>query len=214
MGNFLLSVASPDTLSWIGFVVLGLALVGEVGVNVIPSKFPAAHSAAAFGFAVLAAGGYAVERLGDDALIKGLETRATLAELEVEKMKHPRTVKNAAQAADKLREFKNIKFWIVTETPDKDSGSEQMVLSEQMRHVFQVANWQQDDHLNRYSKEPFPWFGPCCDRGCLLSTADDKKSLAMLKAALEAFKAEGVECTEYVDPNIISDSMLVNVGLR
>ena len=43
------------------------AMLGEVAVNLIPEK-RSTHRAAAFGFAALAVAGYAVERIGDDAI--------------------------------------------------------------------------------------------------------------------------------------------------
>lgn len=79
MGTFLLSIASPELLSWTGFVVLAIALIGEVAVCVIPKKWEVVHREAAFAFAVLAAAGYAVERVGDDAIIDALKSRATTA---------------------------------------------------------------------------------------------------------------------------------------
>jgi hypothetical protein len=83
MGDFLLSVASPETLSWMGFMVLAAALVGEAAVAIIPARWELLHKELAFGFAVLAASGYAVERLGDDAILRGLEARAAAAEQQL-----------------------------------------------------------------------------------------------------------------------------------
>jgi len=52
MGAFLLSIFSAETLSWVGFVILGFALVGEVAVILIPSKWERLHKELAFAFAV------------------------------------------------------------------------------------------------------------------------------------------------------------------
>ena len=67
MEKLLLSALSPKVISWGGSVVLISAMLGEVAVNLIPEK-RSAHRAAAFGFAALAVAGYAVERIGDDAI--------------------------------------------------------------------------------------------------------------------------------------------------
>jgi hypothetical protein len=84
MGDFLLSIASPDSLSWTGFVVLAIALLGEAAIFIIPENF---HGGFAFAFAVLAAGGYAVERVGDDAIIDGLKVRITTDEKTITALK-------------------------------------------------------------------------------------------------------------------------------
>jgi hypothetical protein len=135
------------------------------------------------------------------------------AKLELEKIKNPRVIKNIFAVADKLRKYPNIKYWIVTETADQDPISEQIKLSQQIRRVFDEAKWVQESHLNRYSKEPMPPFSAVSDPGCLVSTAGDEKSLRVMKAVIEAFKPD-FECDEYVDFNIISDSVLIHVGLH
>jgi len=80
MAHFLLSKFSPESVSWAGFVGLIIALIGEAAVYVISKRWKTFHRHAAFAFAVLAAGAYAIERIGDDAIIASLERRATLAE--------------------------------------------------------------------------------------------------------------------------------------
>jgi hypothetical protein len=80
MGSFLLSFASPESLSWAGFVGLIIALIGEAAIYVISKSWKTFHREAAFVFAVLAAGAYAIERVGDDAIIASLDRRAELAE--------------------------------------------------------------------------------------------------------------------------------------
>jgi hypothetical protein len=107
MGNFLLSIASAETLSWIGFVVLGAALLGEAAVAIIPARWETLHKELAFGFAILAAGGYAVERLGDDTIVHGLDARATKAETEVTRLRAARTLTPERQqfVADAVKPF-------------------------------------------------------------------------------------------------------------
>ncbi len=99
MGAFLLSIAAPELLSWTGFVVLAIALIGEVGICVIPKKWEVIHREAAFAFAVLAAAGYATERVGDDAIVDALKNRATTAESAFTKLKAPRTLEPERQEA-------------------------------------------------------------------------------------------------------------------
>jgi len=92
VGDLLLSLASPGFLSWAGFVVLAGALVGEAGVCIIPAKWEKLHREMAFAFALLAAAGYAVERIGDDAIIHRLESRAETAEGQLKEITSPRTI--------------------------------------------------------------------------------------------------------------------------
>ncbi len=95
MGEFLLSIASPELLSWGGFVALVIALIGEAGIWLIPKKWERLHAEVAL--AVLAAIGYAVERLGDDAIIDALKNRASIAESQLANLKKPRTFTLARQ---------------------------------------------------------------------------------------------------------------------
>ena len=92
MGAFLLSKFSAETLSWAGFAILGFALVGEVGVILIPPKWEKLHKELAFGFAVLAAGGYALERVGDEAIMTALQQRADAAEASLKQIEAPRDI--------------------------------------------------------------------------------------------------------------------------
>jgi hypothetical protein len=62
------------------------ALVGEAAVYVVSRRWEGFHREAAFVFAVLAAGAYAIERVGDDAIIAALET----ARDELKKIEGPR----------------------------------------------------------------------------------------------------------------------------
>jgi hypothetical protein len=88
--HFLLSIFSAETLSWTGFEILGFALVGEVAVFFISSE--KLHKELAFGFAVLAAVGYLIERIGDDAIIEALVERASIAETGLKAVTTPRVI--------------------------------------------------------------------------------------------------------------------------
>lgn len=79
MGGWLLSHFSPETLSDVGFDILIVAMLGEVAVWLIPDH-SALHKHAAFIFAALAVGGYAIERVGEDAITNALKDRAATAE--------------------------------------------------------------------------------------------------------------------------------------
>jgi hypothetical protein len=92
VGAFLLSIFSAEALSWAGFVILGFALVGEVAVILIPPKWERLQKELAFAFAVFAAGGYALERVGDEAIMTALQQRADSAESTLKKIGGPRDI--------------------------------------------------------------------------------------------------------------------------
>ena len=58
MRTLLLSVATPEMLSSIGFVLLAGGLLGEVGVEVLSPKWKALHRALVFIFATIVLIGY------------------------------------------------------------------------------------------------------------------------------------------------------------
>ena len=70
-------------------MILATALVGEAAVWLFPKKLEAM---AAFVFGVLAAGGYAIERVGDDAIIDALKNRAKVAEGTLSKLTSDRVI--------------------------------------------------------------------------------------------------------------------------
>lgn len=85
--EFILSLGSPAAISWTGFVVLALALIGEAGIFLVPEKLDRIHKTMGFWLAILAAAGYAIERIGDDAIIDG--ARHELAQIEAARIVTP-----------------------------------------------------------------------------------------------------------------------------
>jgi hypothetical protein len=122
MGTFLLSITSAESLSWIGFVVLAIALIGEAGICVIPAKWEKMHRDGAFAFAILAAAGYAVERVGDDAILDALKMRATSAEDTLKKITADRSLtdEQVARMASMLLPFAGQQFTINTYWQDRE----------------------------------------------------------------------------------------------
>jgi len=80
-------------------------MLGEVAVNLIPEKHPV-HVFSVFAFGALAVAGYAVERVGDDAIVQSLESRATSAEGDLSKLKANLAWRSFAKdKADELASF-------------------------------------------------------------------------------------------------------------
>ena len=112
--SWLLSNFSPETLSWVGFKLLLIALAGEAGVALLAiiSKKDLLHKEIAFALAIIAAGSYAIERIGDDAIIESFTKRATTAESAFARLKAPRTLDAKRQQfiADAVRLWPNQRY--------------------------------------------------------------------------------------------------------
>jgi hypothetical protein len=136
--EFLLSIASPQAVSWAGFIILGIALVGEAGLGVVPIKWERLHKELAFVFAVLAAGGYAIERIGDDAVLGKITQKADQAELALQKFREPRSISQdaAAKIIAEMQKFPKtpVVFGVVQE-------AEPIALMERLSAVLISAGW-------------------------------------------------------------------------
>jgi hypothetical protein len=93
MRDVLLSLASPESLSWAGFLLLALGLLGEVGVLVLPAEKHFWHNVLGFVFAAVVLVGYVIGHIGDDAIGARSEARATEAELELTRIKEERKIR-------------------------------------------------------------------------------------------------------------------------
>jgi hypothetical protein len=82
--QFALSLASADAVSWIGFAVLATALIGAAGLFLLPDRFGKLHKPVGVFLVVLAACGYAIERLGDDAVSAALAPRTVPPSVQTE----------------------------------------------------------------------------------------------------------------------------------
>src|SRR6185437_15527214 len=114
MGNFLLSITSPETLSWTGFIGLLIALVGEAAIYIVSKKWKLFHREAAFLFAILAAGSYAIERVGDDAIISGLKQHNERLGAQLKAIKKPRllTFEQRENLVGKLKPFEKQQYFL------------------------------------------------------------------------------------------------------
>lgn len=87
MREFLLSMASPESLSWIGFVIFALALLGEIGVFLLPQRWNVLRGALVVIFAGAVLAGHLINHMGDDEIAARFEARATAAEKELKALK-------------------------------------------------------------------------------------------------------------------------------
>jgi hypothetical protein len=71
MREFLLSMASPESLSSIGFWIFAFALLGEIGAHLLRWKLLRGILAVVFAGAILA--GHLINRIGDEARVTAAE---------------------------------------------------------------------------------------------------------------------------------------------
>src|SRR6266851_5081750 len=86
MRQFLLSMASPEFLSWLGLLLLAAGLLGEVAVLVEPFENHWTHKPLGFAFAAIVLIGYVIGHIGDDAISARFESRAKIAEDTLKKL--------------------------------------------------------------------------------------------------------------------------------
>jgi hypothetical protein len=124
MAELLLSFFSATALSWAGFAILIFAMLGEVVIWLIPETANT-HKNLAFAFAALAVAGYAIERVGDDATVHELETRATTAEDAYKSITTPRSIdgKQYAALVECLRAAPKGPVYVFAGLSDLDAGT-------------------------------------------------------------------------------------------
>jgi hypothetical protein len=111
MRDFLLSIAAPETLIWIGFILLAAGLLGEVAVLTAPFETHWTHKPVGFTCAAIVLVGYVIGHIGDDAMASRFERRATDAEKALNELKlsgvpkPPRTLSDSQQTkiAEEIR---------------------------------------------------------------------------------------------------------------
>ena len=216
MGYFLLSIASPDSLSWMGFSVLIAAMVGEVGVCLIPSQWDGFHKHATFILLTLAAAGYSIERVGDDAIITALEKRAGVAEKSVTKLRASRVVPNddAARLSRAMRKYGKRHFWIITQSADPDlSHTEQGLFSLQLSGILAEAGWEKDGRWSNVDPNKVDTaIESVNDRGCHISYGVDLNRAA--EDISSELKEAEIDCDTAPDGAIRPTWLVIEIGLR
>jgi hypothetical protein len=205
MRGFLLSIFSAETLSWIGFVTLGAALVGEVAVILIPPKWETLHKELAFGFAVLAAAGYAVERMGDEAIMTALQHRADTAEASLKKIEGPRYITNTEHTSLVNCPKDSPHKGAVHIRPGVLNGDAPQI-ADQLKQVFEEAGgfelkpWPEGDSLS--------WSTP----GIFPVVTDLHRAPSHATEIQKCFWGSGRQIFGYADPKHAVDTVSIGVG--
>jgi hypothetical protein len=205
MGALLLSYLSAETLSWVGFIVLIAAMLGEVAVWLIPDSTEW-HKQAAFVFAALAVAGYAVERVGDDAIIRALDSRATSAEAGLKTISTARTIKpdQHAKLASCLKDGPKGPVSLRPGFMDEDAeplGDEIGKIFEEVGGFPQTATKEQT---------VMSWRTP----GIFLIVKDLHNAPAQATTIQRCFFAAGIEIYGYADPSYAPDAVTIGIGPR
>src|SRR5262249_22197324 len=97
MKDLLLSLASPELLISVGFLLLALGLLGEVAVLVEPLESHRSHKLIGFACAAIVLVGYVVGHIGEDAIATRSQERAARAEERIAELQRisPRIVSEA-----------------------------------------------------------------------------------------------------------------------
>jgi hypothetical protein len=205
MRDFLLSLASPDTLSWIGFLLLATGLLGEVAVLVEPFEAHWTHKPLGFAFAAVVLVGYVVGHIGDDATTEKFAARATKAEQELHAIKTPRTL-----PSDKLEKLKAClqtgakgKVYIRPAIIDTDGP----LLAKQLETAFKdagydVLQWPQGDSL--------AW----SQAGIFLIVHQLAGVPPHISAVQKCLFEIGIEALGEVDPSHPEDAVSIAIGPR
>jgi hypothetical protein len=209
VGAFLLSVASPEKLSWIGFVVLIIAMVGEVGVCLIPSQWENFHRHMTFILLVLAAAGYSTERVGDDAIIAALERRASAAEAKIAPRKL--VVTQQADVTLKIIAFKGQHFFGQVGTPISDAR----ILWGSIVKALQDGEWQLISAGGTGNPPAADVLNPP-EGVAIFVTKGDAATVPAANALVLALRDAGLEANDgYSDkPDMSAGKIKIAIGVR
>jgi len=144
MRDLLLAIASPEHLSFIGFILLAFGLLGEVAVLTAPFDTHWTHKPIGFACAAIVAAGYVIGHIGDDAVAARFEARATNAEKSLNELKAsgvsspPRTL----SATQQQRVTEKIRPWsgqLSTFNTAQDANS--LTMMRLIRGTVAAAGW-------------------------------------------------------------------------
>lgn len=185
MREFLLSIASPEFLSGLGFVLLAIGLLGEVAVLVEPFESHRSHKPLGFACAAMVLAGYLIGHAGDDAITARFESRATKAESALAKLNTSRTLTN--EGAERLRQAMSSFKGQSAGVGPSPVTFETAALSEQLIRVLVLAGV--EANLN----PTFISFQVGIARGVVVKyTTGNKKGELFARAFVDALNADNI----------------------
>lgn len=214
MRELLLSIASPEFLSWSGFLLLALGLLGEVAVLVEPFEQHWTHKPLGFAFAAVVLVGYVIGHVGDDAISAKFESRATKAETALEKITSRRTIKQAQVMVEKLKPFAGATFDMGVQT-----DGEAVELLAQLAQTLTDSGWVWKPAASSLSFNipGKPTIAPIVMSGGVQILLSQSRLPEWGKAAgalVEALKAEDITAIGVAAKDAPDTAIHVNVGTK
>jgi hypothetical protein len=132
-------------------------------------------------------------------------------------MNAPRAITgaNVAKLMNTCRQYAGKTFWIITEKNEIDVAGEQELLADQISRVFLGAGWKKESHWSRLDEtKTDPDHTPISNRGCAIDFSDDTKSQNLGKLISESLREAEIDCHPNVAPEIKSEHIILEIGLR
>src|SRR6266571_4228727 len=139
MSDLFLGIADPEFLRNCGYALLGVGLIGAVAVILLLDRKRGLQKGLALLFIAVVLAGLGVARFGNNALLSEARERAREAELELAKLKTPRTLTPEAQrsVAASLQKFSGQEF----EGQVAPGSEDARPLWEELDKALRAANW-------------------------------------------------------------------------
>ena len=214
MRDFLLSIATPEKLSWIGFLILIGGLLGEIAIASPEGR--RLNRVLVFLFAAVVLSGHLISHMGEEERSAQLTERAKRAELELSRLKSPRIITDHdfQTLVARLRPFAGKNFWIITQRAEGFKYGEQINLSQQLLRAFSAGGWVKSNRSSTDQTKVEDEFRQPNDRGCAVASGMDPSSMSLGKSVLDALHEIGIECEASPDGDIIPNFIVIEVGLR
>ena len=139
MSDLFLGIADPEFWRNCGYALLAIGLIGTVAVILLLDRKPRLQKGLALLFLAVVLAGLGVARFGNNALLSEARERAREAELELAKLKTPRTLTPEAQrrVAAVLQKFAGQEF----EGQVAPGSEDARPLWEELDKALRAANW-------------------------------------------------------------------------
>ena len=139
MSDLFLGIADPEFWRNCGYALLGVGLIGAVAVILLLDRKRGLQKGLALPFIAVVLAGLGVARFGNNALLSEARERAREAELELAKLKTPRTLTPEAQrsVASALQKFAGQEF----EGQVAPGSEDARPLWEELDKALRAANW-------------------------------------------------------------------------
>ena len=139
MSDLFLGIADPEFWRNCGYALLAIGLIGAVAVILLLDRKRGLQKGLALLFIAVVLAGLGVARFGNNALLSEARERAREAELELAKLKTPRTLTPEAQrrVAASLQKFSGQEF----EGQVAPGSEDARPLWEELDKALRAANW-------------------------------------------------------------------------